>query len=61
MKIVERYPAGLRAFHGKGAWSLLYPLKSFLSFSYGLYMSRAGCKGLEAARGSPEGWGKADP
>jgi len=61
MKIVERYPAGLRAFHGKGAWSLLYPLKSFLSFSYGLYMSRAGCKGPEGGAGSPGGLGEGRP
>lgn len=61
MKIVERYPAGLKAFHGKGAWSLLYPLKSFLSFSYGLYIARAGGKGHEGGAGIPGGLGGGRP
>ncbi len=51
MKIIERYPAGLKAFHGKGIWSLLYPLRSVLSFFYDIYLSSARGKSVPFAAG----------
>ncbi len=37
MRIVERYSGRMRLFMGRGAWSLLAPLRSFISLCHGLY------------------------
>lgn len=39
MRIVERYPAAVRAFKGKGAWALLAPVRFLMAGAYGLWLS----------------------
>lgn len=46
MRIIERYPLGLRMFLGKGMYTLLTPIRFILSVAYGIYLdfSRTGKK-----------------
>ena len=42
MKVIEKYPAGLRMFMGKGGWLMLSPLRYMLSMTYRTFLFLSG-------------------
>ncbi|MBN2185794.1 MAG: tetraacyldisaccharide 4'-kinase [Candidatus Krumholzibacteriota bacterium] len=61
MKIIERYPSGLRIFMGKGGWALLNPVRYLLAVSFRAYLLFHADDRKRKAAGKAEGKGGHTP